>query len=385
MFGNNKNLKHNTIILIIAATIFGITYIAVSHFDSITNFLYRILRLTYPFIIGLFMAYLLTPITNKIIKKLERSKLKNKSYKKLNTLAIIIVETLFILTIITVISSVLTGVVGSGYNIVMKLPSAFEQFKDMLDDLIKDHDILKNIVGHTSTEAVDNAIKATSEVVVDNFEEIMANVYESTRNFGKHIIDFVFGVIISIFALANRAQFKRQSIKLLKAVTPKVICDKVIDICVTANNKFSGFFIGKLIDSAIIGVICIICMWLMDMPYILLISIIIFITNIIPIIGPIIGAIPGIIIIFSESPVQAIYFAIFILILQQIDGHIIGPKCIGSAIGLNTFYTLFALIIAGGLWGITGMLIGVPLFSVIYSLIADLANYLLKKRNLEGD
>lgn len=385
MFGNNKNLKHNTIILIIAATIFGITYIAVSHFDSITNFLYRILRLTYPFIIGLFMAYLLTPITNKIIEKLERSKLKNKSYKKLNTLAIIIVETLFILTIITVISSVLTGVVGSGYNIVMKLPSAFEQFKDMLDDLIKDHDILKNIVGHTSTEAVDNVIKATSEVVVDNFEEIMANVYESTRNFGKHIIDFVFGVIISIFALANRAQFKRQSIKLLKAVTPKVICDKVIDICVTANNKFSGFFIGKLIDSAIIGVICIICMWLMDMPYILLISIIIFITNIIPIIGPIIGAIPGIIIIFSESPVQAIYFAIFILILQQIDGHIIGPKCIGSAIGLNTFYTLFALIIAGGLWGITGMLIGVPLFSVIYSLIADLANYLLKKRNLEGD
>lgn len=385
MFGNNKNLKHNTITLIIAAIIFGITYIAVSHFDNITGFLYKIFRLTYPFIIGLFMAYLLTPVTNKIIKKLEHSKLKNKSYKKLNTLAIIIVETSFILIITIVISSVLTGVVGSGYNIVMKLPSAFEQFKDMLDDLIKDHDILKNIVGHTSTEAVDNAIKATSEVIVDNFEEIMSNLYESTRNLGKHIIDFVFGVIISIFALANRAQFKKQSIKLLKAITPKVVCDKVIDIFINANNKFSGFFIGKLIDSAIIGIICVICMWIMKMPYIILISMIIFITNIIPIIGPIIGAIPGIIIIFSESPIQAIYFAIFILILQQIDGHIIGPKCIGSAIGLNTFYTLFALIIGGGLWGITGMLIGVPLFSVIYSLIADLANYLLKKRNLGED
>lgn len=383
MFGNNKNLKNNTLTLIIAAIIFGITYIAVSHFDNIASFIYKVFRLTYPFIVGLFMAYLLTPTTNKIIKKLEHSKLKNKSYTKLNAIAILIVEASFILIIVTVISSVLTGVVGSGYNIVMKLPSAFEQFKDMLDTLIQDHDILKSIVGHTSKEAMDNAIKVTSEVIVDNFEDIMANVYESTRNLGKHIIDFVFGVIISIFALANRAQFKKQSLKLLRATTPKVVGDKIIDICITTNNKFSGFFIGKLIDSAIIGILCMVCMWFMNMPYIILISMIIFITNIIPIIGPIIGAIPGIVIIFSESPIQAIYFAIFILILQQIDGHIIGPKCIGTAIGLNTFYTLFALVIGGGLWGITGMLIGVPLFSVVYSLIADLVNYLSKKRNLK--
>lgn len=380
---NREDLKKTICTIGIACIMIGITFIIIDHFDTIYKYITKIIKLSAPFLLGLVIAYLLTPVTNKLINKLSNSKIKNKSYKKLNTISIVIVETVFIISVGTIISVIVAGVAGSGYNIVLKLPSAYEQFKGMLDQLIKKHDFLENLIGHTSKEAIDNVYIYLSNIFDDNFEDIITNIYENTRDITRQIVNFIFAIIISIFALANRAQFKRQSTKILKAVASERVYNKVIEIAIVANDKFSKFFIGKIVDSIIIGVICLICMWVMDMPYTILISMIVFITNIIPIIGPIIGAIPGVIIIFSESPIQAIYFTIFIIILQQIDGHIIGPKCIGTATGLNTFYVLFALIVSGGLWGIPGMIIGVPLFSVIYFLINDFVTYLLNKKSKE--
>lgn len=379
-----KNKKNEIKLIVIACTMLGLTLIIIGHFDIIYNYITKIIKLSNPFILGLIIAYLLTPITNKLMNKMSNGKLKNKSYNKINTLSIIIVETVFITVVTIIITVVIVGVAGSGYNIIMKLPSAYEQFKDMLDELINKHDMIKGLIGHTSTEVIDNLVTRASSIIEDNFESIATNVFENTKDITKHIINFVFAIIISIFALANRAQFKRQSTKILKALVSERVYNKIIEVAVVADKKFSGFFIGKIVDSAIVGIICIICMSLLKMPYTMLISIIVFITNIVPIIGPIIGAVPGIIIIFSESPIQAIYFAIFIIILQQIDGHIIGPKCIGSATGLNTFYVLFALIISGGLWGIAGMIFGVPLFSVIYYIIGDFVNYITHRKELKN-
>lgn len=380
-----KNKKNEIKLIVIACTMLGLTLIITGHFDIIYNYITKIIKLSNPFILGLIIAYLLTPITNKLMNKMSNGKLKNKSYNKINTLSIIIVETVFITVVTIIITVIIVGVAGSGYNIIMKLPSAYEQFKDMLDGLINKHDMIKGLIGHTSTEVIDNLVTRASSIIEDNFESIATNVFENTKDITKHIINFVFAIIISIFALANRAQFKRQSTKILKALVSERVYNKIIEVAMVADKKFSGFFIGKIVDSAIVGIICIICMSLLKMPYTMLISIIVFITNIVPIIGPIIGAVPGIIIIFSESPIQAIYFAIFIIILQQIDGHIIGPKCIGSATGLNTFYVLFALIISGGLWGIAGMIFGVPLFSVIYYIIGDFVNYITHRKELKNN
>lgn len=380
-----KNKKNEIKLIVIACTMLGLTLIIIGHFDIIYNYITKIIKLSNPFILGLIIAYLLTPITNKLMNKMSNGKLKNKSYNKINTLSIIIVETVFITVVTIIITVIIVGVAGSGYNIIMKLPSAYEQFKDMLDGLINKHDMIKGLIGHTSTEVIDNLVTRASSIIEDNFESIATNVFENTKDITKHIINFVFAIIISIFALANRAQFKRQSTKILKALVSERVYNKIIEVAMVADKKFSGFFIGKIVDSAIVGIICIICMSLLKMPYTMLISIIVFITNIVPIIGPIIGAVPGIIIIFSESPIQAIYFAIFIIILQQIDGHIIGPKCIGSATGLNTFYVLFALIISGGLWGIAGMIFGVPLFSVIYYIIGDFVNYITHRKELKNN
>lgn len=380
-----KNKKNEIKLIVTACTMLGLTLVIIGHFDIIYNYITKIIKLSNPFILGLIIAYLLTPITNKLMNKMSNGKLKNKSYNKINTLSIIIVETVFITVVTIIITVIIVGVAGSGYNIIMKLPSAYEQFKDMLDELINKHDMIKGLIGHTSTEVIDNLVTRASSIIEDNFESIATNVFENTKDITKHIINFVFAIIISIFALANRAQFKRQSTKILKALVSERVYNKIIEVAMVADKKFSGFFIGKIVDSAIVGIICIICMSLLKMPYTMLISIIVFITNIVPIIGPIIGAVPGIIIIFSESPIQAIYFAIFIIILQQIDGHIIGPKCIGSATGLNTFYVLFALIISGGLWGIAGMIFGVPLFSVIYYIIGDFVNYITHRKELKNN
>lgn len=360
----------------------GVIAIIVLNFNSIYNYIGKVFRLTYPFIIGLFIAYLLTPITNKTIHRLKNTRLfKNKKDTTLNIIAIIIVESIFITCVIMLVSIIGSGVAGSGYNIIKQLPDAFEQTKDMIDEQIKQHSALKNIIGNTSAEFIANIVESVSKFVSDNFNEIATGVALNARDFTKHILNILLGIIISIFGLANREQFKRQSLRILSAFTSDRTYNKVIDIFCTVDKKFSRFFIGKIIDSAIIGVICVICMNLMQMPYAILVSMVVFITNIVPIIGPIIGAVPGVIIIFSESPIKALYFMIFIIILQQIDGHIIGPKCIGGATGLNTFYVLFALMVFGGIWGLVGMIIGVPLFAALYSLISEFISYRIELKN----
>jgi predicted PurR-regulated permease PerM len=149
-----------------------------------------------------------------------------------------------------------------------------------------------------------------------------------------------------------------------------------------AADIFYGFLIGKLIDSAIIGLICYVVMMILRMPYPLLVSVIIGVTNIIPVFGPYIGAVPTVIIIFLTEPMQGIYFLIFVIILQQVDGNIIGPKILGDSTGLSSFWVVVAIVVGGGLFGFPGMLLGVPTMALLYYLIGRFSKYLLRKRNL---
>ena len=152
-----------------------------------------------------------------------------------------------------------------------------------------------------------------------------------------------------------------------------------------SNEIFGGFISGKLLDSAIIGVLCYICLLIMKMPYTLLVSVFVGLTNIIPFFGPFIGAIPSVIIIALADPIKGIYFLIFIFILQQVDGNIIGPKILGDSTGLNSFWVVFAIMVGGGLFGIGGMILGVPTFAVIYYIIDKTVDYCLRKRKLPED
>ena len=193
------------------------------------------------------------------------------------------------------------------------------------------------------------------------------------------------GIIVAIYLLKGKRVFAAQAKKITYGVCRKKTADTIIHYVRISNNMFSGFISGKIVDSTIIGIICFILMTIFRMPYALLVSVIVGVTNVIPVFGPYIGAIPSALLILLVSPVQALYFIILVAILQQVDGNIIGPAILGESTGLSAFWVLFSILFFGGFWGIVGMLVGCPLFAVIYTIAKDFINYCLGKRKLSTD
>ena len=201
----------------------------------------------------------------------------------------------------------------------------------------------------------------------------------------KVLWNFIIGFIISIYVLASKEKFTGQAKKFVYAVFHKDIANIIInDFCFT-HKTFIGFISGKVLDSIIIGVLCFIGTSILNTPYAALVSVVIGVTNVIPFFGPYLGAIPSIILIFIVDPVHplnCVYFAIFILILQQFDGNFLGPKILGNSTGLTGFWVIFAITLFGGLLGVFGMIVGVPIFAVIYAAIRSLLDAALRKKQL---
>ena len=192
-------------------------------------------------------------------------------------------------------------------------------------------------------------------------------------------------MIVSVYLLFSKETFIGQFKKLTYALFKPKRANIIIETARKSNEIFGGFISGKILDSAIIGVIAYIVLAIMKMPDTVLVAVIIGVTNVIPFFGPFIGAVPSFIIIVLQNPIQGLYFLIFIVVLQQIDGNIIGPKILGSSTGLSAFWVVFAILVFGGLWGFPGMLLGVPLMAVIYYVAQKTVSYFLKKRGLTTD
>ena len=196
------------------------------------------------------------------------------------------------------------------------------------------------------------------------------------------VVDFFVALIISVYLLMSREEFFAQLRKVLYALFSKKTVEKLLYVGRLTNTTFNGFINGKLIDSLIIGILAFICLSIMKMPYALLISVIIGVTNVVPFFGPFIGAIPSAFIIFIVNPIQAIWFLLFILILQQIDGNIIGPKILGGTTGLPAIWVMFAILVGGGLAGFAGMILGVPTVAVLYTLFKAYVRQRLETKKL---
>ena len=199
------------------------------------------------------------------------------------------------------------------------------------------------------------------------------------------IWNIVLGLIISIYLLIEKERFFALSKKITYAILPKRAAVKTIELTHRSNDTFGKFLSGKILDSFIIGILTFVVLTIFNMPYTLLISVIVGITNIIPFFGPFIGAIPSVIIILFVSPIKAFWFLVIILIIQQIDGNIIGPKILGDSIGISAFWILFSILVAGKFLGLVGMVIGVPLFAIVYSIIKEIIEDKLEKKGLKTE
>ena len=257
------------------------------------------------------------------------------------------------------------------------IPQYVDNLTTIFNDLIKDTNISPEYVA-LMQEQMDKYIK----FVMDFAKEIIPIVGNMLKVIASSIWNIVLGIIISVYLLIDKEIFFAINRKITCALFSKKTADRIFQLTYRTNETFGKFLIGKIIDSAIIGVLSFIVFTIFKIPYTLLISVIIGVTNIIPFFGPFIGAIPSGIIILFVSPTKALIFIILVFIIQQLDGNVIGPKILGDSIGISAFWILFAILVAGKFLGIVGMIIGVPLFAIVYSVIKEDVEFRLKNKNL---
>ena len=371
------NSKYNTVsvysLIVICCSI--IFYFVASQIGSFSEKIGVVIGIMYPFIIGFAIAYLL----NFILKFYEVSILGNTQWfsrlKKSQKRSIGLILTY--LTAIGICYLFIHFIVPQLIESVNDIPQYVDNLTTIFNDLIKDTNISPEYVA-LMQEQMDKYIK----FVMDFAKEIIPIVGNMLKVIASSIWNIVLGIIISVYLLIDKEIFFAINRKITCALFSKKTADRIFQLTYRTNETFGKFLIGKIIDSAIIGVLSFIVFTIFKIPYTLLISVIIGVTNIIPFFGPFIGAIPSGIIILFVSPTKALIFIILVFIIQQLDGNVIGPKILGDSIGISAFWILFAILVAGKFLGIVGMIIGVPLFAIVYSVIKEDVEFRLKNKNL---
>jgi len=333
-----------------------------------------------PFIYGGVVAYLLRPMCNFYEKWLQKL-LPNGMKKAANTLAValsLVSGILIVYALIIMIAPQLYESVRSLWN---SLPDKVNQFLVWARGVFGEDEELLHLFS-TSYDMLYQELEAWAQTtLVPYISNIVSGVGVSVYKILLFLYNLLIGLIVACYLLASRKKFARQSVMIVRSVLKPKWAELFLNEVAFIDRMFGGFIDGKILDSAIIGVLCYIGCSIFNFPNALLISAFVGITNVIPYFGPFIGAIPSILLILIEDPVKAIWFAIFILALQQLDGNIIGPAILGDRTGLSSFWVLFSIILFGELWGIAGMIVCVPLFAVIYDIIKKLVRRGLYKKD----
>ena len=377
-----------TFFLVIAACI--VLYFAFLRVDTIFGVIRTIMGILKPIIYGFAIAYLLNPIVKAVDRylcPLLEKKLKKKRTADRLSRGIGICLALLVLfaIIITLLNMLIPELITSVHNLMETLPGQLNAVMDSFDHIQKEQSpvgaIVENILNHAS-ENIQNWIQTD---LLRQMNVLMTNITTGAINVLSEVFNFLVGCIVSVYMLFGKETFAAQIKKMLYAGMQVERANMVLQITRKSNEIFGGFIIGKIIDSAIIGVLCFIGITILDMPYILLVSVIVGVTNVIPFFGPYIGAIPSTILIALADPLKGLYFLIFIIALQQLDGNVIGPKILGNSTGLSAFWVVFSILLGGGLFGFIGMIIGVPTFAVIYYIVKMVVEEKLKKKKLPPD
>lgn len=330
--------------------------------------LQKIVAILRPFIYGGVIAYLLRPLCNWLSRKFNEW-MKNKHKRLAEALAIlvsIIVGILVVYTLIIMIAPQLYRSIATLWN---AIPDKVNEVFAWASATFGENEVLMNYVDMIYSQVYSTLDAWATETLVPQITSIVSGVGMSVWKVLLTVKDILIGVIAAVYLLANRKKFSRQGTMIIRSIFKPRAADLILDEIAYIDRMFAGFIDGKLVDSAIIGVLCYIGCSILKMPNTLLISAIIGVTNVIPFFGPFLGAIPATLLILIESPIKALWFVIFVLVLQQFDGNILGPKILGDHTGVDSIWVLFSILLFGGLWGLVGMIIAVPLFAVIYDLI----------------
>lgn len=366
-----------------------VLYEVIIHFNKVQGGVSFITSILSPFIYGLVMAYLLCPVYNASVRRMYKSLSpafeKKKRAFQVSRVAGTIVSMLVLFGVVGgLFALVLPETVRSIMGLVQDAPDKLNELIDWVETTFtaEKYPELAAAVEAMISRTRDSFIEWTEAEFLPSIGVYMTQISQGVIVTLKTVMNLFIGVIVCVYFLNSKELFKAQSRKLITATMSRKRVEEILDFANFCNKTFGGFINGKLIDSLIIGILCFILMNIFNLPYAVLVSTIVGVTNIIPFFGPFIGAVPSAIIICFASPVQAVYFLILILGLQQFDGNILGPKILGGTTGLASFWVLFAILVGGGLFGFIGMVLGVPVFAVLFYYLNLYLRKRLTKKNL---
>ena len=339
---------------------------------------------------GVVMAFLMAPVYDRISAWVEeilssffpKWKKSGKWAKFIATLACLII---LIFVIFALIMMIIPELVNSITNVIGYAPDGMSNLENWLKDILnKNPDLEKLVIGNYQDISERVSDIATTNVL-PNVNTYIKNLSSGVINALGVVVNIIIGMMVMMYLLNMKTTLSSQAKKIVYSMAGVKIGNEIVTEARYIKNMFEKFIVGKIIDSIIIGIINYFFMVIIHMPYALLISVVVGVTNVIPFFGPFIGAIPSIVLLLLVSPFPALQFAVWILVLQQVDGNIIGPKILGQTTGLPSFWVLFSILLFGGLFGIVGMIIAVPTWAIIYRTISRVSEHFLRKKGLEPD
>ncbi len=373
--------------VIAAALLF---YFAVGNITVFGNAVSRLVSILAPFIWGLVICYLLSPLMRSVenrlflplARKLYRKNKKNDGRRFARALTVVFCEIVLILVLVALVYLIIPQMLSSVQTLISNSGVYVDNLSKWADGLFENYPVLDDYLGGFLDNFNTNLGNWLETKLLPRVGSVVTSVTSGVYGVAKSIYNLIIGIIVSIYLLSDKEGFVAAVKRMTYSVFSVETADRLRSGLNFVDRTFMSFLNGKLLDSLIIGIICYIVCSILKMPYTLLVSVIVGVTNIIPFFGPLIGAVPSALIILMVDPTKCLIFIIFVIILQQIDGNIIGPRILGNSTGITGFWVMFSIILGGGLFGFWGLLLGVPVFVVIYSLVTSLIVKKLKRNDL---
>lgn len=383
------NKKYQTVAIYAAAVIAVnvLLILALNNIGAIMDSIGSFITVLNPVLWGIVISFLTNPImvkTEKFLKKyLFRVKdpdAEVKSPKLLRGISVVITTMVFLGIVVGLVAVVVPQLITSVIDIFNTSNTIVENVQKWINKVFKNYPYLEKV----ATNALSN-FNTDFGSIMEKIQPMLENVVSGAWSVVTVLKNFMLGFIVSIYMLCSKEKLLAQTKKVVISFTRRRTCEKIMKFANEANRVFAGFLTGKIVDSLIIGLICFIGLTFMAMPYPIMISVLIGVTNIIPFFGPIIGAVPSGLLILLTAPKKVILFLIFVLVLQQFDGNILGPKILGDSTGLPGFWVLLSLLIFSGIFGFAGMVIAVPTFALAYNFFREGVAHRLRKKHLPVD
>lgn len=363
--------------MLLATYVVVLLYICLN-LSKVTGVFGTTIEIIKPFLIAICIAFVLN-LPMKFFENILLPKI-FKNTKSRRPLALVFTLITIIVLLIALFTFIIPQLMESGSTLVKNIPGYIETIEDMIPQELASTDVINSTIND-----IMNMSQEFIKVVGQVTGSVLGQIFKVTVGVTSTIFNFVMGILIAIYILLSKEKLCLQIKKILFAFLERRKAEKIMEIAKISNLKFSKFITGQCVEACILGTLCFIGMIILRMPYALLISTIVGLTALIPIFGAFIGTIPGVFILFMVEPKSALYFIILILVIQQIEGNLIYPIVVGNSIGLSALWMLFAISVGGSTFGIMGILIGIPLFGVIYTVLGTITNQKLLEKNLIVD